>query len=488
MSDNSASRFATIIDLGGTEERRAAICALPDDILLEIFSFYVDEICKIDAWHILVHVCHKWRIIVFASPCRLRLRLLCTNEKPVKKTLNVWPALPIVIRVFTMTSRLRGVTNVIAALEQRDRVCEITLLNIPNPLLKKFVAMNNPFPELEYLHLAPEDENPPTLPDSFLGGSAPRLREVLLWGIPFPALPKLLLSTNDLVTLCLTDIPRSGYISPEELVTSLSTLTKLNSLELGFQFPPSLADGESRRPPSQTRVVLPAVTEFIFKGYRKYLDDFVSRIDAPLLEKLNIVFFNLLVFDIPQLHRFISRTATFKAPDRVEIVFDTFGVEVGLFRRKGTTDYKVLRLRISNGSPDRQLSSLAQVCNSSLPPLPTLESLCIHEGQYSRPQWHNNMEHAQWLELLRPFSSVKDLILSENLVQLVAPALREIIGTAVLPVLQNVFLEGHQLSGPVQEAIGQFLTARDLFGCLVTVHHRGNGDQEYKHWNADDGR
>jgi hypothetical protein len=348
--------------------------------------------------------------------------------------------------------------------------------------------MNNPFPELEYLHLAPEDENPPTLPDSFLGGSAPRLQEVLLWGIPFPALPKLLLSTNDLVTLCLTDIPRSGYISPKELLTSLSALTKLNSLELGFQFPPSLADGESRRPPSQTRAVLPAVTEFIFKGNSKYLDDFVSRIDAPLLEKLNIVFFNLLVFDIPQLHRFISRTATFKAPDRVEIVFDTFGVEVGLFRRKGTTDYKVLRLRISCESPDRQLSSLAQVCNSSLPPLPTLESLCIHEGQYFRPQWHNNMEHAQWLELLRPFSSVKDLILSENLVQLVAPALREIIGTAVLPVLQNVFLEGHQLSGPVQEAIGQFLTARDLFGCLVTVHHRGNGDQEYKHWNADDGR
>jgi len=387
-----------------------------------------------------------------------------------------------------MTSRLRGVTNVIAALEQRDRVSAITLLNIPNPLLKKFAAMKDPFPELKYLHLTPEDENPPTLPDSFLGGSAPRLREVLLRDIPFPALPKLLLSTNDLVTLCLIDIPPSGYISPEELVTSLSGSTKLNSLELGFQFPPSLADGESQRPPSQTRVVLPAVTKLLFKGNSEYLHEFVSRIDAPLLEKLDIIFFNLLVFDIPQLRHFISRTETFNAPDRVEVLFDTFGVEVGLFQRKGMTDHKVLRLRISCGSPDRQLSSLAQVCNSSLPRLPTLESLCIHEGQYFQPQWHNNMEHAQWLELLRPFSSVKDLVLSENLVQLVAPALREIIGTAVLPVLQNLFLEGHQLSGPVQEAIGQFLAARDLFGCLVTVHHRGNGDQEYKHWEVDDDR
>jgi len=80
------------------------------------------------------------------------------------------------------------------------------------------------------------------------------------------------------------------------------------------------------------------------------------------------------------------------------------------------------------------------------------------------------------------------LVLSEKLVQLVAPALRELIGTAVLPVLQNLFLEGPQLSGPVQEAIGQFLAARDLFGCPVTVHHRGNGDQEYKHWKVDDDR
>ena len=488
MSDNPPSRFATIIDLGGTEERRAAICVLPDDILLEIFGFYVDEPCKIDAWHILVHVCHKWRSIVFASPCRLRLRLFCTNKKPVKKMLNVWPALPIVIRVFDIMSQLRGVTNVIAALEQRDRVYEITLLNLPNPLLKKFAAMKNPFPELKFLHLAPEDGNPPTLPDSFLGGSAPRLREVLLWGIPFPALPKLLLSTNDLVTLCLTDIPHSGYISPEELVTSLSALTKLNSLELGFRFPPSLADRESQRPPPQTCVVLPAVAEFIFNGNSKYLDDFLSRIDAPLLEKLNIVFVNLLVFDIPQLRHFISRTETFKTPDRVEVVFDTFGVEVDLFQRKGTTDHKVLGLRISCGSPDRQLSSLAQVCNSSLPPLPTLGSLCIHEGQFFQPQWYSNMEHSQWLELLRPFPSVKDLVLSQNLVQIVAPALRELIGTAVLPVLQNLFLEGPQPSGPVQEAIGQFLAARDLFGCPVTVHHRGNGDQEYKHWEVDDDR
>ena len=473
--------------------RRVSINILPDDVLLDIFDHYVIlsqrypyEDQQVDAWHTLVHVCQRWRYVVFDSPRRLDLRLRWTNRTPVTNMLDIWLALPIVISAYDPLPA-NGVSNIISALQQHNRVCTINIDFIPkSPSL--LVAMQGPFPALTKLRLWSYNKYTPVLPDSFLGGSAPRLREVLLWGIPFPALPKLLLSTNDLVTLCLTDIPRSGYISPQELITSLSALTKLNSLELGFQFPPSLADGESQCPPSQTFVVLPAVTKFLYKGNSEYLDDFVSRLDAPLLDKLDIVFFNLLVFDIPQLCRFISRTETFKAPDRVEVLFDTFGVEVDLFQRKGMTDRKVLGLRISNGSPDRQLSSLAQVCNSSMPPLPTLESLCIHEGQYFRPQWHNNMEHAQWLELLRRFSSVKDLVLSKKLVQLVAPALREIIGTAVLPVLQNLYLEGPQPSGPVQEAVGQFLAARDLFGCPVTVHHRGNGDQEYKHWEADDDR
>jgi hypothetical protein len=34
-----------------------------------------------------------------------------------------------------------------------------------------------------------------------------------LVGVPFPALPELLLSATNLVRLCYDDIPRSGYIS-----------------------------------------------------------------------------------------------------------------------------------------------------------------------------------------------------------------------------------------------------------------------------------
>jgi hypothetical protein len=46
----------------------------------------------------LVHICRKWRrIVFFASQRALRLRLFCTHGTPVLTTLDWWPALPIVV-------------------------------------------------------------------------------------------------------------------------------------------------------------------------------------------------------------------------------------------------------------------------------------------------------------------------------------------------------------------------------------------------------
>jgi len=99
------------------------------------------------------------------------------------------------------------------------------------------------------------------------------------------------------------------------------------------------------------------------------------------------------------------------------------------------------------------------------------------------------MEDTQWLDLLHPFTSVKDLVLSEDSVPFVAPALQELSGervTEVLPALQNLFFTGPKPSGPVKEALGKFIAARQLSGCPVTVHHRYEIDLNYKRWEVDD--
>jgi hypothetical protein len=63
---------------------------LPDDVILAIFDFCVDEDRRtkeqIEGWQTLVHVCRKWRSAIFESPRRLNLRLVCTSVTPARDT------------------------------------------------------------------------------------------------------------------------------------------------------------------------------------------------------------------------------------------------------------------------------------------------------------------------------------------------------------------------------------------------------------------
>jgi len=266
---------------------------LPEDALLIIFDFYLYGDPNLDAWHTLLHVCQRWRSVVLSSPCRLNLRLLCTETRPVGEMLDIWPAVPIVIRstcdVFKLEARAY---NIIAALEQRDRVRKIRVRSIPRSILEAFAAVaQEPFLALTYLELRSHDIfASPVLPHSFLGGSAPRLRALDLSGIPFSAIRNLLLSASDLVHLRLWDITitNSGYVPPEVIATCLSAMTGLETLELGFPKAASLPRMASRHTPPITRRALPSLTKFVFQGYRKYLNDLVVRLDVPLLDAVDI--------------------------------------------------------------------------------------------------------------------------------------------------------------------------------------------------------
>jgi hypothetical protein len=100
-------------------------------------------------------------------------------------------------------------------------------------------------------------------------------------------------------------------------------------------------------------------------------------------------------------------------------------------------------------------------------------------------KWHEAVEHIQWLEVLRPFVSVKDLAIPTALVRFVAPVLQEVVGERVpevLPALQNLFLEGPWPSNPVREVIAKFIVARRVSGHPVIVYHRGELGKEYVPW------
>ena len=468
---------------------------LYDDVLLAIFDFCVGQHPpvlntrrEIEAWQPLVHVCKRWRSVIFGSPLRLNLRLLCT-QRTLRDALHVWPALPLVISDrYCLTN---GLDNIVALLEHSDRVCQISFINLPSLHFLKTVlkAMRKPFPQLTdllldllWLHHERDDDEPttPAVPESFLGGSIPRLRKLKLYGIPFPGLPKLLLSATRLVVLHLQDIPPSGYISPEVMLATLSTLTSLESLLLGFQSP----GRASRHPPparTATRSVLPVLTELLFKGVSEYLDDLVAHIDAPQLSVLEIIFFNRIAFDTIQLAQFISCIPRLKVLKNARVVFIHRTAKFALSSQNSGHPELIVKTLWS----DRQLSSPKHVW-TSLPPLSTSEDLYIYENPFSSVEWQDNIEIMAWLELLRAFTAVKNLYISEQFAPSIAPALQELISgrtTEVLPALENIFLEGFEPSGYVQEGIEQFIAARQVVGHPIAVtcweRHEEDDDNDY---------
>ena len=336
---------------------------LPDVALLKIFDFNDSEDEEqIEAWHTLVHVCRKWRNIVFGSPRRLNLRLHCNARTPVRKSLDVWPLLPIIVR--SDGHEKWGVDPIIAALEHNDRICQLDLRDIPSPQLEiVWAAMQQPFTALTSLQLFSRDEIAPVVPVSFLGGSVPRLQTLFLSGVPFPGLPKLLLSATHLVHLDLRRIPHSGYFSPEVMANCLSVLTRLELLVIKFESPRCRPDRRTRRPPRPTRDLLPVLTQLWFFGVVDYLEDLVARIDTPLIDYLDITFFHQLIFETPQLTQFFNRTPKLQTHDKAQVFFADWGGSVALSQ---TSDGR-LNLGVSCKQSDWQLSSLAQLCSSSFP-------------------------------------------------------------------------------------------------------------------------
>jgi len=476
VSGNVHVPFAMITDLVCPGPLKATIGSLPDEVLLEIFTFYVKGAYYAqERWIALVHVCRGWRSIVFASPLRLNLQLCVQGEKHVREILDTWPALPIVISPFSPRWRPKLTENVIAALKHRDRVCRIKLhqFRVPGWKLKRLLEMMQyPFPALTGLALCECFEEEVVIPDSFLGGSAPLLQSLYLTHVAFPALPKLLLSANGLNRLVLRGISHAGYIPPEVMIDSLSSMTQLQHFTLGFDSPRSRPSRASRRPPPMIRTALPALTRFCFRGVSEYVEDFVARIHAPLLHDIQVSFLNQLIFDFHQLSHIINRVEWFHKLN-TEVLFADYGASVEV---SSETDDRLL-LGISCKPADWQLPSVAQFCGMSIHPISTSENLTVM-GNMSHPPdfWRFDIEHSQWVELLYPFTNVKNLYLDEDVGVYVATALQALAGesvTQVLPALQSLFIKGPQPSGPTWEAAESFVAARQHFGRPITIRSSG---------------
>ena len=453
--------------IGKTRRHAIKIDVLPDDAFLRIFDFCVlDRYYAFNWWHPLVHVCRRWRQIIFASPRRLNLQLHCRGTTPVREKLHYWPVLPLAI-VGAVPCDPIDQDNFVAAFEHRDRVrtvfCGLTTLQIETLA----TVMQGPFPALTYLQLGNlRAPGLSVLPDGFLDGSASCLQEITLNGIYFPALPTLLSSASNLVDLHLRDMS-STIILPEAMATGLAAAKRLQYLTLEFHLP----DSPHRRlvtPP--TRAVLPSLTGFRFLGEFEYLEDLVARMDCPRLEFIDVSYFPQLVsIYVPQFLQFIDRAEDLKlAPFRCADA--DFG------------DQEVYFNLDSSRMPEPHSSHLAVKFSccwySQLQPIKrfleqlsgmfsTLRHLAVDVFHGVPSSCH--MDDVGSLDLFRRFSAVETLHVGGHLTMLVDRVLDDLVGTnmdaEVMPALRVLYLDGRRPTRLVR----RFITARKLSGHPVTI-------------------
>ena len=373
--------------------------------------------------------------------------------------------------------------DVVAALKHPDRVHRAILIagydsSVVGDMLEELQV---PFPVLTHLDFIgpePKDEvyDEFFLPDEFLGGSAPRLQHLRLQEISFSALPKLLLSTRDLVFLELQrGDPRAylGYVSPEAMVGGLAGLTKLRTLRITSDFPenPLYSDEQienlKRRPSSiPIRALLPALNEFVFRGSSWYSEGLVAQIDAPHVKVINIDYISSEI-EASQLSQFIGRTTTFKFAQFRRAHLNAYKeAYFELDRPQGECRQLLFQLTVStlDDGFDHLVPCMTRVLRQLGAMLSDVGQLAVKDAEQEKKYY---LDNNQWLPLLHLFPAVEALHVTGWVAGYIAEELQDVAEdrvTEVLPALHSLWLgSGAEL------AESRFLSLRQLSGRPVTV-------------------
>ena len=432
---------------------------LSDDMLLKIYRYYLEESPRL--WPTLVHICRKWRRIVFLSQQALHLRLFCSYGTPVLKTLGHWPALPIVIEYGGSLAldppSPEDELNIIAALKRSDRVSSISL-TVTTSLQERLYAIKRRLLELEDLILLSQDSVPLTLPSTFLWG--PRLRRLHLTRIGIPGLVQLLHSSRNLEDLQLYDVP---YLSIEELTDALSGLAQLRSFSLHF-----LSTAHYRLPPPlrDQLIVFPALTHLNFRGIVRHLELLVDRIDAPRLEDIQVTLTDGLMLSTSKLNKFIYRIEMRKPLHQACILFSERAVSISLTQGAPTC----FKFRLLREGFRAQLNAMSRIVPGFSALLPDVEDLRISETQSTQ---ENRAHSENWEDSLNLFTGVKWLYLDVNDWTNIVLALQD--GRpkiTVLPALCKLYLsQPGPRHAPLSEALMLFMTSRWRSGCPIAVEY-----------------
>ena len=422
-------------------------------------------------WYKLTHVCQRWWNLILGSVSYLGLCLVCTHNTPVADMLAYSPPLPLIVDYQGHDITAEDEEAVILALAQRDRVRRIRL-RIPVPKLQKPVTViDEEYPILEHLILGDPEVKSTVLilPETL---QTPRLRHLdINFSFQTPTRVPLFGTGADLIVLSFAMYLPFAYLQPADLIQWLSSMPRLEVLII-FPFVHVSNSNVERQlvcTPITTNITLPNLRTFTFQAVSSYSEAVLSRITASHLQLFEICYFEQLTYFIPQLLQFMGRienlrfdSAEFFCGERVYVVVNPPGINLP------SADFSIY---VWSWSPNSQVSSMAQILNTFRQMFSTVEHLCLGYKDDSRSSEEDNeVDRAEWRNLLRSFSNVKTLRIDDMLVGELSRCLRLEDGESpleLLPELQELTYSGR---GNTNDAFTPFIDARKSTDRPVTLY------------------
>ena len=360
---------------------------------------------------------------------------------------------------------------VLFALQHCDRVHRIRVLMPASQLQKLMTAFDNEFPILEYMYFG----EPPTSYKSGLilpnGFQAPHLRHLILLTFPFPIRSPLLMTVVGLVTLSIQYIHPSTNCCPEDFFQQLALLPQLETLGISFSavFTQRDVDTQLFRRPLITDLKLPILRWLGFRGISTYLEALLPRMTTPLLEKLQLVFFDQPDVSIPRLLQFVGAEKNLRFYN-ARFRFANNYVFVYVCPREGDPVYTFrINLGIPCTSLDEQVASTAQIFHQLRTMFSAIEHLTLEFRRFS--EMDDEAQGIRWGDLFRQFSNVKTLRLDNEFVRPISRSLQVDGGGSAMELLPELKVLEYPVCRDVENSFNGFIDTRKKAGLPVTVVH-----------------
>ncbi len=458
---------------------------LPDELLLEIFDLYREDVNHdlwMDeyVWLRLAHVCRKWRTVMFTSPSRLGLCIPVGPQKPdhIQKVLS--GPFPILVHYKRTRGDISGsaLWRLRALLKHPDRLRGITFEGTSTGFHKFFsLTTGCTLPVLESLELRPEPTATYalTLPDTFLkrpdSSDLHHLRRLKLYKASVPSICGFLSSTTALTHLCLETVDRFNH----SLLVCLQDMLSLCSLHLSMPSVYLYLTAMTQPSTPHYTIALSKLTSLRFTGQSMHLNDFMAWFSAPFLQDVDVDFVDHFWVPNTRFSRFIDDIK--EHYHTVRMSFTKLESGISLVSSSEPSDSPKPHFDLGLPPCRWKADTMMRMCTVLSTRLIKVTELCVTFDENAE-HWKKSFD---WRSFLQQFPSVKTLRaggVDSNFVELTLlhydhEEPDDVL--AFLPALEEIELDKYKLSVRESKRASQlavlqpFVSARQRAGRPVKV-------------------